>query len=159
MREVTHEQANWNPPGTANSIAATYAHALISADVDLNRHFCGREPIIAGDWGSRVGLHDLFPDEFVHDGEIRWEELHAYGREVERCVGELVDSVAMADLERSFEMKATKDGEPISLGTWKGIDIYHLHGWTHITMHGGEIACLKGILGGEGYRPFHSLYP
>ncbi len=78
VRDISHHQANWQPPGMANSIAATYAHTLISADVDLNRHFCGREPIITGQWGVRVGLHELFPDDFRSDGDIRWEELRAY---------------------------------------------------------------------------------
>jgi hypothetical protein len=155
---ITHVQANWQPPGTANSIAATYAHALISADVDLNQHFHGRAPIISGEWGARVGLHDLFPDDFTCDGEIRWNELHRYGKEVERCVGALVDALTMDDLNRSFEMMATDGGEPTSLGMWKGIDIYQLHGWSHIRMHGGEIACLKGLQGLTGYRPPSSRY-
>ncbi len=64
----------------------------------------------------------------------------------------------MADLERIFEMFATDDGRPKSLGIWKGIDIHSLHGWNHIKMHGGEIACLKGLQGIEGYRPFNALY-
>jgi len=158
VEEITHTQANWDPPGTANSIAATYAHALISADVDLNRHFHGRDPIITGQWGDRVGLHDLFPDDFSCEGEIRWHELHQYGLEVARCVGALVDALTMDDLNRSFEMMATEAGSSISLGTWKGIDIYQLHGWSHITMHGGEIACLKGMQGLNGYRPFSRRY-
>ena len=40
----------------------------------------------------------------------------------------------------------------------KGVDFIALHGWTHVRMHGGEIACLKGLQGGEGYRPFSSGY-
>jgi hypothetical protein len=70
-RDVTHAQANWKPPGTA-SIAATYAHALIAADVDLHRHFYGIEPLIAGPWAGRVGLHELFPDDFAAAGDIPW---------------------------------------------------------------------------------------
>jgi hypothetical protein len=158
VSDINHAQANWQPPGTANTIAATYAHALISADVDLNRHFYGRTPIISGEWGSRVGLHDLFPDDFASNGEIRWNDLHQYGIEVTRYVGTLVEALTLDELSRDFEMMATDAGEPVSLGTWKGIDIYRLHGWSHIRMHGGEIACLKGMQGLTGYRPLSSRY-
>jgi hypothetical protein len=158
VSDINHAQANWQPPGTANCIAASYAHALISADVDLNRHFHGRTPIISGEWGPRVGLHDLFADDFASRGEIRWDDLHEYGIEVTRCVGALVDALTLDDLSRNFEMMATDAGEPVSLGIWKGIDIYRLHGWSHIRMHGGEIACLKGMQGLTGYRPLSSRY-
>ena len=158
VNDVTHAEANWQPPGTANSIAATYAHALISADVDLNRHFLGRTPIISGEWGARVGLHDLFPDDFARTGEIHWDELHKYGTEVARCVGALVDALTLDDLNRNFEMMATDAGRPVSLGIWSGIDIFQLHGWTHIRMHGGEIACLKGLQGLTGFRPLGRRY-
>lgn len=160
VREVTHAQANWQPPGTANSIAATYAHAVIAADVDLNRYFLGREPIICKEpWKERVGLSDLFPDNFQSEGDINWAELRAYGRVVERFMAELVESVTVAELDRGVEMGATKDGKQVSLGAWKGIDFYSLHGWNHIKMHGGEIACLKGLQDGVGYRPFSTYYP
>jgi hypothetical protein len=158
VRGVTNEQANWRPPGTANSIAETYAHAVISADVDLNRYFYGRAPMICGAWGERVGLHDLFPDDFANEGDIRWAELCAYGREVAGFMGELVDALTLDELDRSVEMMATKHGKPISLGIWKGIDFFALHGWGHIKMHGGEIACLKGLQRGEGHRPFSGGY-
>ncbi len=162
--DVSHEQANWRPPGTANSIAATYAHAVISADVDLNRRFHGQEPLIAGTWGERVGLGEIFPDDWSVSGDINWEALRDYGRDVRRCVEALVDSVTMADLERRFDMKywgrdANGALVDVNLGVWKGIDVYTLHGVDHITMHGGEIACLKGLQGGQGYRKFSFRYP
>ncbi len=75
-----------------------------------------------------------------------------------RCVGALLGALTMDDLNRSFEMMATDAGEPTSLGMWRGIDIYQLHGFRHITMHGGEIACLKGLQGLDGYRPFRWRY-
>lgn len=151
VADVSQDGANWRPPGTANSIAATYGHAVISADVDLNRHFHGREPVIAGEWSAKLGLGESFPDDFRAEGEIDWALLRAYGGDVRVCIEGLVDSLTIGDLERSFEM-------PAPLGKWKGVDAYLLHGAEHISMHGGEIACLKGLQGGQGYRPFHSLY-
>jgi hypothetical protein len=160
---VSHEQANWQPPGTANSIAATYAHAIISADVDLNRRFHERESLIAGAWGARLGLGESFSDEWKPNGDIDWRTLCTYGDDVRARVERLVDSLTYGDLERVFEMKyfvRDENGTLVdaSLGPWQGIDVYTLHGFNHITMHGGEIACLKGLQGLQGYQKFTSLY-
>jgi hypothetical protein len=144
VSDVTPEQASWRPPGTANSIAATYAHIMIWADVDLTRHFHGREPLLGGEWGRRLSLSEQDPNEFA--AEHYWALLREYGREVHRQVVQQVGSVTVADLEREFQMM------PESHGTWKGIDVYTLHGGSHVWMHGGEIACLKGLQGAQGYR-------
>ena len=38
------------------------------------------------------------------------------------------------------------------LGMWEGRDLLELHGSKHVHMHGGEIACLKGVQGGVGWH-------
>ena len=149
VSDVSPEQAAWRPPGKANSIAATYAHTIISADVDLTRHFHGRVPLVTTEgWVARLGLNELFPDEWPADAEIDWELLHQYGHEVQRHVLQLVNSLTQADLDRRFQMV------PTSLGMWSGMDVYSLRAGRHIWMHGGEIACLKGIQGMQGYVGF-----
>lgn len=50
MSDVTEEQANWQPAGAANSIAATCAHTMIAADEDFNKVIAG-----ARCWCSRRG--------------------------------------------------------------------------------------------------------
>ena len=42
--DVTTEQANWWPPGTANSIATTYLHVVINADVEGVGMLFGLQP-------------------------------------------------------------------------------------------------------------------
>jgi hypothetical protein len=37
VADVETEEANWWPPGTANSIGTAYLHVVINADVELNR--------------------------------------------------------------------------------------------------------------------------
>ena len=41
------DMVNWQPPGIANSIAATYAHTIICADEDLNKVLDGRPTLMA----------------------------------------------------------------------------------------------------------------
>jgi hypothetical protein len=153
VSNVTPEQALWRPGGTANSIAATYAHIVIWADVDLTRHFHAREPLLAGEWGERLGRDERDPREWEPDATFDWDVLHQYGRDVQQHVERLAAGLTAADLGRSFQMK------PVELGVWKGIDVYVLHGGEHVWMHGGEIACLKGMQGIRGYGGFMSLYP
>jgi hypothetical protein len=54
-------------------------------------------------------------------------------------------SLTEQDLARPVDM--TRAG----LGMWTGWDLYALHGWRHVYLHGGEIACLKGLQGAKGY--------
>jgi hypothetical protein len=145
--------ANWQPPGTANSIAGSYAHIMIWTDVDVTRHFYGRAPLLAGSWGEQLGRSESAPDEFATDRQFDWATLRAYGRAVEQEFLRTVEALTLDDLAREFQMM------PAELGTWKGIDVFLLHGSSHVYMHGGEIACIKGIRGLEGYRPFKSLWP
>jgi hypothetical protein len=147
VSDVSPEQARWRPPGTANSIAPTYAHIMIWSDVDLMRHFHGREPLLAGEWGKRLGRNESDPGEFDVGREFDWSELRAYGRAVHDQTLRLVDELRDEELQRSFQMM------PKELGVWKGIDVYLLHGSMHVRMHGGELACLKGLQGGDGYPP------
>ncbi len=43
-------------------------------------------------------------------------------------------------------------GETYALGMWTGLNIYILRGYDHPKLHGGEIACLKGLQGAHDWR-------
>jgi hypothetical protein len=58
---------------------------------------------------------------------------------------ELLEGLTGDDLERPVDMSRA------GLGLWTARDLYVLHGWRHVYMHGGEIACLKGLQGAKGY--------
>ena len=151
VSDVTEEQANWKPPGVANSIGSVYAHLLISADFDLNSRVYGRMPLVAGEFKGSVGLSEMHLGGFDwHDWASRlrvdWKALRRYGRAVRQCVEGYVDSLTMDELERRVDMSAH------GLGIWKGLDIYNLHGIDHPRLHGGEIACLKGLQGVSGWK-------
>ncbi|PYS47652.1 MAG: hypothetical protein DMG13_27365, partial [Acidobacteria bacterium] len=72
MSDVTEEAANWQPPGIANSIAATYAHTMIAADEDFNKVLAGGQMLLTTAWKDRCGLSDLPPG-----GEWEW---HAWAK-------------------------------------------------------------------------------
>lgn len=49
VEDRTDEMANRQPPGVANSIAATYAHTIITADEDFNMVYDGGRPLLRQD--------------------------------------------------------------------------------------------------------------
>jgi len=46
MQDVTPELAAWHPPGLANPIGATYAHAAVGEDVIVRQLLQGVEPLL-----------------------------------------------------------------------------------------------------------------
>jgi len=147
VSDVSPEQAGWSPPGSANSIAVNYAHIVVNTDVDVTRYFHGKTPLLeAGGWIERLGLNPRKLDDMDATIGLDWTLLHEYGLLVQQQIQEQADALTQADLDRSFQMI------PESLGIWKGYDIYALHIGRHVWMHGGEIACIKGLQGLRGYR-------
>jgi hypothetical protein len=144
VRDVTPEMAAWPPPGRANTIASTYAHIVRNFDEDLNQHLLRRPLLSDGAWGGRTGLPPG-PCEWQPGVRIDWPALREYGRAMSAYVIETVDALTQTDLDREDHMTAP------GLGMWKGIDIVRLTVGRHIWMHGGEIACLKGLQGRKGY--------
>lgn len=49
MDEVTANQAQWAPPGTANPLGATYAHTVSSLDAVVNGILQGKAPLFASE--------------------------------------------------------------------------------------------------------------
>ena len=73
--DVTAEQALWQPPGRANTIAATYAHIVRNVDEDVNQRLFRRPRLNEGPWLGRTGL-DPDRTDWEQGTEIDWEALH-----------------------------------------------------------------------------------
>ena len=146
VSNVSPERASWRPAGRANTIAGTYAHIVRNADEDSNEHLLQRPRLNEGPWLGRTGLPPgPGPVEWEPDADIDWEALREYGRAVHAFVLETLDSLTEADLERKVNMSTPGPGD------WAGIEVVRLTVGRHVWMHGGEIACLKGLQGAKGY--------
>jgi hypothetical protein len=149
VSDVTPEQANWWPPGTANSIGATYLHVVVNADVEINRLVLDRAPLIEARWRGDVGQGVPYDperfDRWVRHADVDWPVLREYGRAVHAAFVASLDALTAPQLDIAVDM--TRAG----LGMWQGRDLYGLHGFEHVYIHGGEIACLKGLQGGVGW--------
>ena len=157
VADVSEEQANWQPGGTANSITAGYAHLVVTADNGFNTQLKGQMPIIAAQFKGQVGLSEPFNASggWRDWSTVRadWEALRNYGRAVHEEVIRHVDALTPEDLERQVDMR------PWGLEIWRGLEIFTLHGINHPRLHGGEFACLKGLQGGQGYTQASRAYP
>jgi len=149
VHDVRSDQANWWPPGTANSIGAIYLHLVINTDVEINRLIFLRAPLVEGLWGGDVGQAFSYDaehfDRWVRHAPVDWQRLRHYGQAVHAAFVASLES--MSDEHLAMPVDMTRAG----LGMWEGRDLLELHGTTHPRIHGGEIACLKGLLGGTGY--------
>jgi hypothetical protein len=144
VEDVTPEQALWQPPGRTNTIAQTYAHIVRNVDEDVNQRLFRRPRLNQGAWQGRTGLAEGTDD--WEQPAIDWCQLREYGRAISGFIVETVDALTEEDLRRMADL-STPD-----LAQWHGIDIIRLSVGGHVRMHGGEIACIKGLQGAKGYR-------
>ena len=150
--DLTQEQADWQPPGIANPIGATYWHTMTGADEIVHRWALGQEPLRQRDaWDDRVLTVSVPEPE--HGGDylaymqgirVDLPALHDYAKAVSEALQGWLASLTPEDLERTIE---TPLGE-YTLAQM--LDIFIV--W-HINSHCGEISALKGCQGARGY-PF-----
>ena len=133
--DLTQEQADWQPPGTANSITSVYSHILTYVDYYVRTYFIEGQP--------QPQTVESRPDElWLRDVQVDLSELHAYADQVRNTAQNWLSSLAPEDLEPK---ELTTAGE-ISLG--QAVELFLI--W-HLNAHCGEIAALKGCQGLKGY--------
>jgi hypothetical protein len=148
MQGVTNDHAHWKPPGSANPLGATYAHALLSQDIIGNVVVKGGAPLAATTWAGKVGISEPPPTEDVRSWgqwarnvKVDLDALRAYGEAVQTAVDGVFMSLTDADLSRKLEAF----GGSTVMFMLSGALIGHTHD------HTGEIACLKGLQGVKGF--------
>ncbi len=142
---TSDEQFNWLPPGTANSIKASFIHLIVSEDSFVQDVIQGRSRIWEAEgWAEKIGLP--FPP-----GRGRgWEEIRAptlalapvlaYQQAVRAATDAYLASLTPEELDRPV---AFFNGQrPVA-------DVLALL-VSHMLGHFGEIAALKGVQGVKG---------
>ncbi len=153
---TTQEHAEFVPAGTANSIAVTYAHLLMSEDVVTSTMLKGVRPLYEGEFKNKTGISDPMPDmggdwvnypAWVRDVKVDLEKAKKYAKAVYAQTQDYLDTLTDSDLEKKIDMSA--------LGMDKVDARYLLTDFIigHAYSIAGEIAVLKGIQGLKGY-PF-----
>ena len=150
--DLTQDQADWQPPGIANPIGATYWHTISSTDDIVYRWALSQEPLRQRDgWDDRVLT--VSAPEPEHGGDwlaymrtirVDLPTLHDYAAAVAGALQGWLGSLTPEDLERAI---ATPIGERTLAQILAVFVIWH------IDAHCGEISALKGCQGAKGY-PF-----
>ena len=144
MADVSPEIAHRDPGGTMQTIAATYAHAVISTDWQIHSFFHGQPALYDGEWAGKTGVSVVRPDitpEWGKSVEVDLPQLNAYAHAV---FGALIPYVAAADLEQMIDLSMIGAGSQNLAWCLSNLVAGHLAALS------GEIAAVKGTFGLKG---------
>jgi uncharacterized damage-inducible protein DinB len=147
--DLTQEQADWTPPGIANSIGALYWHTMSSTDQIVHGWCLGQASLAQKDgWKEKVVVSAPQDKEDhaaqIRDVRVNLPALHEYAQAVAQAIRAWLAALTPEDLERKLD---TPVGE---LSLAQLVESFVV--W-HISAHCGEISALKGCQGAKGY-PF-----
>jgi hypothetical protein len=145
--DLTDEQFNWSPPGTANPIRALLIHLLAAEDLCIHAIFQGKPTLWQHDgWGRKIGLSSV-------PGVDDWQEAKqttlslqpvlAYQTAVRSAADEYYANLTPGELER--QVKFFGNDRPVA-------DVLCITAG-HSLCHAGEMAAIKGVRGDKGW-PF-----
>jgi hypothetical protein len=157
VSDVTSEQAHWSPQGNAMPLGALYAHVVLSEDGTVNGLFKKGMPLFAGAWANKTGVSELppmpnpeapgFPDwtEWSRRVKVDLAALRQYAEAVYGATDEYLASLTDDDLNSPVDLSALELGE-------KTLGYVLINGVLgNAFTHCGEISCLKGMQGLQGY--------
>ena len=132
---MTPEQAQWTPPGTANPLGASYAHALVSEDVIINGMIRRAAPLRCR-LGHQTGLSQPMPmpgpdwvnyGAWTHSVQVDLPALQEYGAAVAVATDEYLAGLTPEALDTPIDLSAVGMGQT-TLGWVLGtLVLCHLH--------------------------------
>jgi len=135
--------------GTALSIAANYAHLVLSEDRHITRAFEGKTPMASAEWAGKTGISELPPagtgadrSRWARDVRVDIPALRQYAQAVYVATDNYVANLSPHDLDREIERGSMGKR---SLNWWLTLLV------VHAANHTGEISTVKGIQGQRGY--------
>jgi hypothetical protein len=146
--DLTDEQLHWNPPGTAHSVAATWAHAIVSTDWQIHSLFDGQKPMSETTWAGKTGVSEPTPAqtlEWAQSVRIDVPQFREYTAAVYDALFDYVGTKSVEDLDRPVDMSIIGAGDrPLR---WCLVVLVV----GHLNQLAGEIAAVKGMQDLEGY--------
>jgi DinB superfamily len=150
IADITPQLAGWIPPGIANPLGATYAHAVCTEDAVFQIFIKGNSPLFLSTWAERTGISEprMRADlEWARDLKVDLALLKHYRDAVFSKTEAYLETVSGDELIRQLDLSKYGFGERTVAWIFQALVIGHLNNMT------GEISCLKGLQGAVGY-PF-----
>jgi hypothetical protein len=145
---MTDEELHWNPPGTAHSVAAIYAHAALSTGWQIHSLFEGETPHFAGNWAGKTGVSDPQPNqtlEWAQTVQLDMPVFQEYATVIFDETLAYCDNLSDEDFVRPIDLSVIDAGEqPLS---WC-LSVVVVN---HLNQLAGEISAVKGVQGLKGY--------
>jgi hypothetical protein len=140
MKDMTVEQFNWTPPGSANPISAIFVHLLNSEDTFVQTLMQGKPKLWdEGGWAEKTGVK-VPPGysggwEEVKNMTLALAPMLAYQQVVRAATDAYLDKLTPDELDRVVK---SARGE-------RSVATMFIHVVSHGLIHSGEIGALKGI--------------
>jgi hypothetical protein len=147
MKDMTVEQFNWTPPGTANPVSAILVHFLNSEDAFVQTFMQGKPKLWdEGGWAEKTGVK-VPPGysggwEEVKNMTLALEPMLAYQQVVRAATDSYLDELTPGGLDRVVK-SARGD---------RSVATMFIHVVNHTLIHAGEIGALKGIHAGKDFQ-------
>ena len=149
VSDLSSAHLHWVPPGTANTIAATYAHVIGSEDGFVHSTLLGQRPLGETAWAGRNGISLPIPQ--------RGSDWFAWSRRVQVDLA-LAQRYAAAVYAATDEYLATLKPEELDRAPDVALPANQSLSWLldnflilHASVHSGEIAVLRGLQGLVGF--------
>lgn len=148
MEDVTSEQLAWAPPGRANPLGATYAHAVCAEDGVVQQLLRGQPMLFESTWQGRTGISEPrfhSESEWARNVTLDLPAVRQYAQAVYQNTDEYVAALEPGDLDRELDL--TGQGMGVQTVGWalSAFLASHMHNMI------GEISVLKGLQGVQGY--------
>jgi uncharacterized damage-inducible protein DinB len=145
MKDVTVEQFNWAPPGTMNTISATFLHFTSVEDNFVQGILQGKPSVWeAGGWSEKTGIKKPPSigeswEEFAHL-HLQPADFLEYEKAVWAATDAYIASLTVEELDRMVKLgqREMTLAELLILAANQSLS------------HTGEIAALKGVQGAKG---------
>ncbi len=142
LSDLTSEVAQWQPGGTANSIAALLAHTIVGEDRVVNQMFKSGESLFdSGGWSVKTGIPAGNNEIWQANWSLNVEAFDSYRQEVQQSMDAFLATLDPALLDKDIEAF----GSPRRSGWMLRVVVSN-----HILSHLGEISVLRGMKGLAG---------
>ena len=151
---VTPEQAHMIPPGNAHPIGATYVHAIMTEDIVINIALKGGAPFFATTWAGKTGFSEPMPmpgpewqeyAQWTRRVQVDLPGMQDYTQAVYAATDDYLSALTPEDLDQVVDLSHIGMGQVTRAWIFSRLVIGHADNIC------GEISCLKGIQGAQGY--------